>query len=77
MNKIVYGNIDNLCIPETKLGELFPNNQFIYQYNQSNILDITENKDSLMVFVKSDIPSSRLNYFKIPSDTLLYLYYTF
>ena len=26
-----------------------------------------------MVFVKSDIPSSRLNYFKIPSDTLLYL----
>ena len=77
MNKIVDGNIDNLCIPETKLGELFPNNQFIYQYNQSNILDITENKDSLMVFVKSDILSSRLNYFKIPSDTLLYLYYTF
>ena len=77
MNKIVDGNIDNLCIPETKLGELFPNNQFLYQYNQSNILDITENKDSLMVFVKSDIPSSRLNYFKIPSDTLLYLYYTF
>ena len=32
------------------------------------ILDITENKDGLMVFVKSHIPSRRLNGFKIPSN---------
>ena len=32
------------------------------------ILDITENKGGLMVFVKSHIPSRRLNEFKIPSN---------
>ena len=32
------------------------------------ILDITENKDGLMVFVKSHVPSRRLNGFKIPSN---------
>ena len=34
-NKIVDGIIDNLCIAETKLGESFPSNRFVYQYNQS------------------------------------------
>ena len=33
------------------------------------ILDITENKGDLMVFVKSHIPSRRLNDFKIPSNS--------
>ena len=28
-------DIDILCIAETKLDESFPNNQFLYQYNQS------------------------------------------
>ena len=32
------------------------------------ILNITENKSGLMVFVKSHIPSRRLNGFKIPSN---------
>ena len=32
------------------------------------ILDITENKGGLMVFVKLHIPSRRLNEFKIPSN---------
>ena len=35
LDKIVDGNIDILCRAETKLGESFPNNQFLYQYNQS------------------------------------------
>ena len=35
LNKIIDGNIDILCIAETKLDESFPNNQFVYQYNQS------------------------------------------
>ena len=34
LNKIVDRNIDNLRIAETKLEESFPNNQFVYQYNQ-------------------------------------------
>ena len=33
-DKMVDGNIDSLCIAETKLDESFPNNWFVYQYNQ-------------------------------------------
>ena len=35
LDKIVDGNIDILCIAETKSDESFPNNQFVYQYNQT------------------------------------------
>ena len=35
LDKMVDGNIDILCIAETKLDESFPNNQFVYQYNPS------------------------------------------
>ena len=34
LDKMVDGNIDILCIVETKLDESFPNNWFVYQYNQ-------------------------------------------
>ena len=69
LDKIVDGNIDILCIAETKLDERFPNNQFVYQYNQSNILSgIAENKGCLMEFVKSRRTSRSLNDFKIPSN---------
>ena len=59
LNKIVDGNINILCITETKLDESFP--QFI--------LHITDKKDGLMVFVNSHIPSRRLSDVKIPSNT--------
>ena len=61
-------NIDILHIAETKLDESVPNNQFVYQYNQSIYTDIAENKGGLMLFVKSHIPERRLNDFKIPSN---------
>ena len=35
LDKIVDGNIDMLCIAETKSVESFPNNQFVYRYNQT------------------------------------------
>ena len=71
LDKVVDGNIDIVCIAETKLDESFPNDQFVYQYNQSKytvLYCITENKGGLMVFVKSHIPSRSLNDFKIPSN---------
>ena len=34
LDKIVDGNIDILCIAETKLDESFSKNRFVYQYNQ-------------------------------------------
>ena len=59
LNKIVDGNINILCITETKLDESFP--QFI--------LHITDKKDGSMVFVNSHILSRRLSDVKIPSNT--------
>ena len=67
LNKIVDGNIDILCKAETKLDKSFLNNQFVYRCISPYILDITDNKGDLMVFVKSHIPS-KLNHFKIPSN---------
>ena len=34
LDKMVDGNIDILCIAETKLDESFSKNRFVYQYNQ-------------------------------------------
>ena len=34
LDKMADGNIDIFCIAETKLDESFPNNRFVYQYNQ-------------------------------------------
>ena len=34
LDKMVDGNIDILCIAETKLDESFPIKRFVYQYNQ-------------------------------------------
>ena len=58
-----------MCIAETKLDEYFPNYQFVLVgYHLPYRLDITDKKGGLMVFVKSHIPSRRLNDFKIPSN---------
>ena len=84
LNKIVDGNIDNLK-QKRNYRTLFPIISPYISIISPYILDITKNKDSLMVFVKSDIPSSRLNYFKSPSNSfiilllylILYFYYTF
>ena len=35
LDKMLNRNIDILCIAETKLDESFPNDQFVYQYDQS------------------------------------------
>ena len=77
LNKIVDGNVDNLCITETKLEEFFSNNQFACHYNQSIYTGYYRKQRQFDGFAKSDVSSSRLNYFKIPSNTLLYLFYTF
>ena len=69
LDKIVDGNIDILCIAETKLDESFPNNQFVLVgYHLPYRLDIVDKKGSLRIFVKSHIPSRRLNNFKITSN---------
>ena len=52
-----------------KIDESFPNNQFVLEGGYLSCrLDITDNKGRLMAFVKSLIPSRRLNNFKVPSN---------
>ena len=42
LDKVVDGNIYILCIAEMKLDESFPNNQLLYQYNQSKYYQILQ-----------------------------------
>ena len=56
LDKIVDGNINILCIAETKLDESFPNNQFVYQYNQCIYTGYYRQFGVLIVFVASRIP---------------------
>ena len=45
LDKIEDGNIDILCIAETKLDKSFPNNQLILEgYHLPHSLDITDKK---------------------------------
>ena len=58
-----------------KLDKSFPNNQFVLVgYQLPYRLNITDKKGGLMVFVKSHIPSRRLNDFKIPSNIQVILF---
>ena len=48
LDKIVDGNINILCIAETKLDKSFPNNQFVLVgYYLPSRLDITDNKGGI------------------------------
>ena len=78
LGKIVDGNIDILCIAEKKSDESFPIFSLYISIIRPNILDIKDSKGVKFVkgvkvskgvrFVKSHIPSRRLNDFKIPSN---------
>ena len=63
LDKTVDGNVDILCIAERKKMSLFPVISSYIIIISRYILDITENKDGLMVFLKSHTPSRRLNDF--------------
>ena len=72
LDKIVEDNIDMLDISETKIDEYFLTNQFILEGHHAPYrLHITAKIDSLMVFVKSYIPSRRITEFNIPSNKLI------
>ena len=61
LGKRVDGNINILCIAETKLDESLPNNQFVLVgYHLPYRLDITDKKGG-----KLRIPSRRFNDFEI------------
>ena len=73
-DKIIDGNINILDIAERKKMNLFPIISSYIPIISPYILDITERKAGLMVFVKSHIPSRNLNDFKIPSNIQIILF---
>ena len=68
LDKTVDGNVDILCIAERKKTSLFPVISSYINLISPCILDIIKHRGGLMVFLKSHIPSRRLNDLKIPSN---------
>ena len=62
------GNIDIFLLSETKLDVSFPNAQFYLKgYSQSYRLDRSKNGGGLLLHVREDIPSKKLNT-NLPAD---------
>lgn len=63
--KCVMGDLfDVITVAETKLDSSFPSSQFVMDgYSNPYRLDISANRGGLLTFVKSDIPSRRLEQF--------------
>ena len=62
LKNIIGNNLDVLIIVETKLDGSFPTNQFsIDGFRQPFRLDRNKNGGGIMVYVREDIPSNKLN----------------
>ena len=63
LQHFVDGNIDIFLLSETKLGFPFPNNAqfYIKGYSQPYRLDGSKNGGGLLLYVRADIPSKKLN----------------
>ena len=69
LKEIVSQNLDVLMIAETKIDASFPTGQFsIEGFATPFRLDRNANGGGLLVYVRSDIPSHRLNSFKFSDD---------
>jgi len=69
LKDIVSQNIDILMVAETKINDSFPKEQlFMEGYSYPLRLDRDGNGGGLLVYVRSDIPSTELKSFKFDSD---------
>ena len=67
--ELVTGNVDILCIAETKLDSLFPNSQFsIPGFHNPLRMDVNSRRGGLLVYVKSSLPLKMLTKFKLPNN---------
>ena len=63
------GNLDVVAIAETKIDNSFPSSQFlITNFKTPFRLDVSQNKDGLLVYVKNGIPSRQLSNLSLPND---------
>ena len=69
LKDIVSQNIDILMVAETKIDDSFPKEQFVMEgYSYPLRLDRDGNGGRLLVYVRSDIPSTELKSFKLDND---------
>ena len=66
---IIRGNIDILVVTETKLDESFPTAQFLIDgFSEPYRMDRNRNGGGILIYIRDDIPSKRLNRHNLPSD---------
>ena len=67
--ELVAGNVDILCIVETKLEPLFPNLQFLIPgFHKPLRMDVNSRREGLLVYRKSSLSSKMLTKFKLPNN---------
>ena len=67
--ELVAGNVDILCIAETKLDPSFPNSQFLIPGFQKPLrMDVYSRRGGLLVYIKSSLPSKISPKFKLPNN---------
>ena len=66
--ELVAGNVDILCIAETKLDPSFPNSQFLIPgFHKPLRMDVSSWRGGLLVYIKSSLSSKMLTKFKLPN----------
>ena len=65
----IQGNIDILIVTETKLDDSFPTSQFFIEgYSQPYRMDRDIHGGGILIYVREDIPSKKLNRHNFPGD---------
>ena len=69
--EFVAGNVDNLCIAQTKLDPSFPNLQFLIPgFHKLLRMDVSSRGGEILVYIKSSLPYNLLTKFKLPNFRL-------
>ena len=67
--ELVAGNVDILCIAETKLDPSFPNSQFLIPgFHKPLRMDVSSRRGGFLVCTKSSLPSKMLTKFKLSNN---------
>ena len=67
--ELVAGNVDILCIADTKRDPSFPNSQFLTPgFHKTLRMDVSSRTGVLLVYIKSSLPSKLLTKFKLPNN---------
>ena len=67
--ELVAGNVEILCIAETKLDPSFPNSQFLIPgFHNPLRMDVSSRSGELLVYITSSLPSKIINKFKLPNN---------